>query len=113
MARATAATWRERVRAWKASGRTAAAFVDGQGFNANTLKWWAYHLARTAKKAKAPTEPAVQMVPVVRVQRRGSAPRSTAPGGIVLEIGDVRLRVDSGFDRALLLEVIAALGGSR
>lgn len=110
MARATAATWRERVRAWKASGRTAAAFVDGQGFNANTLKWWAYHLARNAKKAKAPTESAVRMVPVVRVQRKDRPP--TAPSGIVLEIGDVRLRVDSGFDCALLRAVISALGGS-
>ena len=112
MARARAATWRERVRAWKASGRTAAEFADGQGLNANTLKWWAYHLARNAKKAKASSEPAVQMVPVVRVQRKDRAPRSTGPSGIVLEIGDVRLRVDSGFDCALLREVIAALGGS-
>jgi hypothetical protein len=101
------------VRAWKSSGRTAAEFADGQGFKASTLKWWAYQLARIAKKPKTLVDvaPAVRMVPVVRVQRKERPRPSTVSSGIVLEIGDVRLRVDSGFDRALLREVVAALGG--
>ena len=114
MARATAATWRERVRAWKASGRPAAEFAAGQAFNASTLKWWAYRLGRDARKAKAPVEVAAvarTTVPLMRVQRKQRPPSSTASSGLVLEVGDVRLRVDHGFDRSLLLDVIDALGG--
>ena len=111
MARATAATWRERVRAWKASGRTAAEFADGQAFNASTLKWWAYQLGRDARQAKPPLEVAAAVrttVPLVRVLRKQRPPSSS---GLVLEVGAVRLRVEHGFDRALLVAVIDALGG--
>jgi hypothetical protein len=48
---------------------------------------------------------------MVRVERAGWE-TSTAPA-IVIAIGAARIEVHAGFDRALLGEVVAALGGAR
>jgi hypothetical protein len=46
---------------------------------------------------------------MVRIKRTAPAPRAA----LVVSIGSARIEVSSGFDRALLSEVVAALGGSR
>jgi hypothetical protein len=106
MTETTKAKWRGRVREWKASGRTLAEFTKGREFTAATLRWWAYKLGAEAKKSSAgPTStPPITLLPV----RRTTAPS----GGIVLELGAVRLRVEHGFDARLLREVLATLEGT-
>ncbi len=91
--------WAERVRAWRASGQEASAFAAGKGYAASTLRWWSSRLGR---------EELVRIVPVIA---RASSPE--ARGEVVVEVGGARVRVTSGFDGALLAEVVRALGVAR
>jgi hypothetical protein len=99
----TAEKWRVRVREWESSGRTIAEFVRGREFSASALRSWVRQLS-----ADTPA-PEVTLLPVRR--RSSTAPATTATG-VVLEVGGVRIRVEYGFDRTLLLEVLSALGGA-
>jgi hypothetical protein len=89
--------WAERVQAWRASGQEASAFAADKGFEASTLRWWASRLGR---------EEPVRIVPLIA---RVSSPESR--GEVVVEVGGARVRVTSGFDGALLAQVVRALGG--
>lgn len=97
---ASASTWAKRVSAWRASGQTAAAFAAGRGFAGSTLKWWASHLGRRS--------PELVRVVTTRPPAPGSARASTG-ASVELEVGGVRVCVRSGFDRALLGEVLDVL----
>ena len=99
MKAATKQQWAERVRAWRASGEEASAFAAGRGYEASTLRWWASRLGR---------DEALRIVPVVT-----RAPSSEARVDIIVEVGGARVRVTSGFDGALLAQVVRALGGAR
>ena len=123
---ATEAKWAERVREWQASGRTAEHYAEGQGFKPSTLRFWASRLRSMAKAVAAPSiatrEPGVRLVRVRRVRRSVPSPIDAKPRAtpaasrsapIVIAIGTVRIELQSGFDRALLGEIIAALGGTR
>lgn len=90
---ASSETWARRVAEWRASGKTAEAFASGRGFAGNTLRWWASRLGRRA--------PAI-----VQVVRAAPPPRDAA---LELAVGDVRVLVRAGFDRALLAEVLGVL----
>lgn len=94
---ASASTWAKRVSAWRASGQTAAAFASGRGFAGSTLKWWASHLGRRSP----------ELVRVVTPSP--GAARASTGASVELEVGGVRVRVRSGFDRALLGEVLDVL----
>ena len=98
--RATAAEWAERVRAWRESGREAAAFAEGKGYSAKLLRWWGSELARRARR-----EPGVKLARVVRV----AAPSTS----LTVAVGAARIEVRAGFDRGLLRDVLDALGGVR
>lgn len=103
---AVEAMWSERVRAWRESGQTAAAFAEGKGFEASTLRFWSSRLRR---KPAAPR--IVQLVPKVaeddRARDGGSRPE------LIIEVGGARIGVRPGFDKALLAEVVSALGAGR
>jgi hypothetical protein len=105
----TEAKWAERVRGWRASGQDATVFAEGRGFKASTLLVWASRLARARAGAveRRPERPSAPRM--VRIKRTAPAPRAA----LVVSIGSARIEVSSGFDRALLSEVVAALGGSR
>jgi len=124
----TEAKWAERVHDWRASGRTAAEYAEGRVFKASTLRFWASRL-RTKSQAEA-TRPmpqgeaaAVRLVRVRRRSERAPSPsegvaRATARGStsdarMVIALGAARIEVRSGFDRALLRDVLEALGGAR
>jgi len=94
---ATEARWRERVRAWRASGQTAIDFARDRGFAPGTLHYWSSRLGPDAP----PTF--VRLVP-----KTGHAP---VAADLVVEVGSARVRVTSGFDAALLAQVVRALGG--
>jgi len=95
----TEAMWTKRVVAWRTSGETADVFAQGKGYEGSTLRWWSSRLGR----AEQPRF--LRLVPKA----------CAAPGkaGVVVEVGQARVRVEAGFDAKLLAEVVAALGGDR
>lgn len=104
----TETKWSERVREWKASGRTAQQFAEGREFKASTLVYWASCLRR-GRVGAAPgnkRQPRVRMARVVRTSPR-------AEDSIVLTVGAARVAVRAGFDEALLRRVVMALGDER
>jgi hypothetical protein len=97
MARGTRAQWADRVRRWRASGQSAAAFAALEGVKPTTLQWWSSQL----KSALAPHG----FIEVVQ---------PAAPANGVIEVilaDDLRIRVSGQFDPAVLRRVVAALGG--
>lgn len=98
--RATAAEWAERVRAWRASGQSARQFAQATGYSSKMLVWWSSALARRERR-----QPRVALARVVRVVV------PAAP--LVVSVGPARIEVQAGFDRALLRDVVDALGGGR
>lgn len=104
----TETKWSERVREWKASGKTAKQFVEGRDFKASTLVYWASCLRHgsggTARSRKR--EPRVRMARVVAVASR-------AEEAIVVTVGGARVVVRVGFDPGLLRQVVKALGEDR
>ena len=104
----TESKWAERVREWKASGRTAKAFAEGRDFKASTLVYWASCLRRGRVGAARPhkRQPRVRMVRLV-------AAAKPASGSLTVRVGTAQVEVRSGFDRVLLRELVDALGGPR
>jgi|SRR5579864_400001 len=104
----TETKWSERVREWKASGKTAKQFVEGRDFKASTLVYWASCLRRGsgAETRRGKREPRVRMARVVAVPARGD-------DAVVILVGAARVAVRAGFDRALLRQVVEALGNER
>lgn len=99
--------WRERVRGWREAGGSAEAYAKGRGFSGSALRMWG---GRLSPRGGTASPRIVALVP------RGTAPAttSTAAGGeLIIEVGGARIRVAAGFDRALLAEVIGALGSAR
>ena len=108
---ATKEEWEERVREWKESGESAAGFATGKGFSVSSLRNWATQLS------SAPTPRARQWVQLVRKEHATgpvtAAAATRASSSLVVEIGEARVRVEAGFDRVLLVQVLRALGGER
>jgi uncharacterized caspase-like protein len=123
----TESKWAERVKEWKASGQTAKAFAQGRDFKASTLTYWAYRVRRIGGRPVAPatrqepatglaTTPQVRMVRVrpTRVRRKSRTAVGARSTGatMVIAIGAARIEVRSDFDRALLAQVVEAIGGA-
>lgn len=81
---------------WRASGQTVAAYCASHDMSEESLRRWRKEFERR------PSQPAPEFVRV-EVARRPVA------CGLTLEVGRVRLRVEPGFDEALLREVIKTL----
>jgi hypothetical protein len=85
----TATKWTERVRAWRASGRTAREFAEGQEFKPSTLTYWASQLRRSASAEGGVVGQggaAVRMVQVVA--KPAVAPREDT---LVVAVGTARI----------------------
>jgi hypothetical protein len=99
---ADAKTWAKRVAEWRASGESASVFAAGRGFAPATLRWWASRgPRRDAGLVRVVTPPPSTVV---------ARARETA---IEIEIAGARVLVTSGFDRAALADVLAALREAR
>lgn len=104
---ATESKWRERVGEWKASGQTAKEFAVGRDFKPSTLVYWASCLRRGRVAVHSEKSgPRVRMARVVPSSSR-------AEDSIVVAVGAARVTVRSGFDEALLRQVVKALGVER
>lgn len=99
----TEAKWASRVQAWRASGKTAEAFVEGQGYKAATLKWRASRLRSAASPKRDERGTAVVLARVVRVNSPAAA--------LTITVGAARIEVTAGFEPGLLRAVVACLGG--
>ncbi len=96
---ATRETWAVRVREWKRSGLTAAAFAEREGLNAGTLTWWSSKLGRTAGVLARP--------PVFEVKL---AARANAGALEVVLRSGVRVVVPVDFDETTLSRLLSVLG---
>ena len=93
---ATAQRWRDAVRAWRASGLTADAFVADQPYCASTLRWW------SSKLRDDPAPTFIELRP-----RTATSPVPAPP--LVVEVGAARVQVTEGFDPAHLAAVVRVL----
>lgn len=104
MGRVPAERWRERVKAWEASGRTAKTFASSRGFDPRQLQWWKWKFARDGA---APRAPRPAFVPAHVVAE--AAPKSHAAIDVTFMSGVV-VRVPPGFSARALAELIQAVG---
>lgn len=103
MARKTAAEWSKLVEKWRRSKLSAREFATREGVAPSTLAWWKWRLGtRTDRSAQIAVVP-VEVVPV-------RAPR-TAETPVEVVLGDVVVRVRTGFDAETLGRVLDVLEG--
>jgi hypothetical protein len=87
---------RAEVARWRASGQSAAAYCAAHDISGESLRRWRKEFERPQPR----TAPAF-----VRVELARRAPERA----LTLEVGRVRLRLEPGFDAALLREAVKAL----
>jgi transposase len=121
------AKWVER---WKDSGLTAKEFAAEAGLKASALYYWCSQLSAAERKdSEGRDETAEQSVQgrrarSTKLEKRSATPSprfvelpvaalASAPAMLELLLGDVRVRVPSGFDEATLTRVVRALGVAR
>lgn len=102
----TQAAWAERVRQWRASGKTADEFAQSEDFAPSTLRYWASRLKREPERDDA--DGGGERVRMMRVKR---APKPEVTTPLVVTVGGARIEVAAGFDRAVLRELVEVLGG--
>jgi hypothetical protein len=103
--RATAReVWENLVTEHAASGQSVEAFCRNRRVSSKAMRYW------IAKRKAAPSP----LRFVSAVQAGESLGRSVAAksSGVLVEIAGAAIRVEPGFDRELLLEVVRAIGGS-
>jgi transposase len=130
MPRASRAEWEKRIGRWADSGLTAKEFAAEAGLKASALYYWRSQLSAPEREdSDSPDELSVQPVRSERTRFGKSEKRSATPSPrfvevpiaavsqapVMLEVllGDVRVRVPSGFDEATLARVVRALGVAR
>ena len=100
-----ASEWAERVEAWRRSGQRAAEFCKEREYTAKSLQWWSSHLRRRGPRPASK----VARVALARVVRRPPAMQSSPCSPIVVQVGEARVEVAAGVDRAALSVVFDAL----
>jgi len=91
--------WKALVAEWTASGQSRKAFAAARGISRRTFGWWAWRLGPRAVADEA----ALNFVDVVVAERAVSVP------GLVVEVGQVRVRVPVGFDAREVRRLVDAL----
>lgn len=100
--RRTADEWREIVERWRSSGRSKEDYAHKLGVSPITLGWWQWKLA-----GGGPGPTATPGFAEVVVAETAYEPKP--PPDLVVEIGDLRVRVPSGFDAGELRRLVSAL----
>jgi len=113
----TEAKWSARVKAWRASGKTAAELCEGREYTANSLRYWSSRLRKVQGDGATQGEGAVHGIRMARLVRSSAAAeRETLveqETPVVIEVGSLRVGVRRGFDRGVLRDVLETLGGGR
>ena len=102
------AKWSEHVRAWRASGETAAVYCERAGLNRGTLAWWASKLRneKPPSNVGAPRSPA-------RTSFVEVTPLAVHAGSFELELASVIVRVPVDFDAPALRRLLDTLEARR
>ena len=101
--------WAERLRAWRASGQSAAAFARDKDYSSAALRYW----ERRLKGPDMMVEPVKRSESLImaRVLRPGdSLEQASSP--INIWVRNVRVEVRAGVDLQLLGKVVATLRGT-
>ena len=100
------------VRAWRASGLSAAEFAPQVSTHPSTLAWWKWKL-QSEGALRSPKPRGRSSLPFVEIT---PAPvRKSLPAGdrLELEVADVTLRVPNDFEERTLARVLQVLRSSR
>lgn len=89
------------VWAFRRSGRPAASFCAEHGLTVGSLRRWEQEVEQGGASAEA--------APVEHFARIVIADRAAAVSTLVVEVGGAKVRVEAGFDAALLRAVVGAL----
>jgi len=99
--------WREHVRAWRASGQSAAEYCGRAGLNPHTLSWWAWKLRSDDK----PTRPV--RAPEAATFVELTALELPSRGRFEIEVGSVVVRVPVDFEDNALRRILDTLEARR
>jgi hypothetical protein len=88
--------WAAVVDELAASGEKAESFCRRRGIRRSTLYWWKWKLASSPRRATT-SHAAIRLLSVEVASRASGV---STPGGLVIEIADVRLHVEAGTDVA-------------
>jgi len=113
-AKGTREQWRERVRAWQASGLPCAQFARDAGVHPGTLAWWRWKLGaravgRRRVQRTAGADARLAFVEIAAPAVVGAA--TPVEARLELEVGGVRLRVPDQFRAETLARVLEVLEG--
>jgi hypothetical protein len=97
--------WEGLVTDHAASGQSVEAFCRSRRVSASALRYW------IAKRKMA--ESPLRFVSAVKVGHAAVGSLAEKATGVLVEVGGATIRVEPGFDRGLLLEVVRAIGGAR
>jgi hypothetical protein len=89
--------WRALIAAQERSGQSVRGFAAARGFAAGTMYWWRSRLRRRGE----------DLVRVAVVER--AMVNDEASAGFELQLGDLTLRVPTGFDEGELRRLLQAL----
>jgi hypothetical protein len=94
--------WRPVVREQQQSGMSARAFCEKHGHVIYQFNYWKDKIRKT--------RPELRFAPVVSKKLTGPA-QPVSSARLMVEVGKARVEVRQGFDRGLLRQVLAVLGG--
>lgn len=94
----SAEAWLKHVARWREGGQSVPDYCRKHGLDIGAMRY-------QIRRAPAAT-PSIQLARVERVP----PPSVAADGGVVIELGPVRIRVERGVDAATLTTVLGALG---
>ena len=103
--RAGAEEWARRFEQAQASGKGATEVAREHGVSEGTVKWW-YSRVRDARGKPSAK---VVLTKVDRAPKVETAVASKASSGVVIEIGEVRIHVNTANDVALGIALVRAL----
>jgi|WetSurMetagenome_2_1015567.scaffolds.fasta_scaffold993958_2 hypothetical protein len=92
--------WQQQVDVFEKSGLSRKAFCEQQQIKISTLEYWRRRLNKHCQRSRQ--ENAAEWIPIKIQDSRSS--------GIVLRVGRIAIEINQGFDRALLVEVLQAIG---
>lgn len=115
--RASRDQWRERVRRWRRSGKSADDFAAEIGVKPSTLTWWAWKVGETTKSGGSRRQKgrrrkrsvrSSSAAPVSFVALQSTEPEPDVAVEVSLSNGH-RLRVGRGSDAAMVERVLGTL----
>lgn len=110
MAGRSKADWSKLVKQWQQSGLPAKEFSQRTGVTASTLSWWKWRLGSGALGDRRLEPPGAQnLVEIVPLGASGTS--GTTETAVEIVLGDVVVRVRSGFDARTLGRVLDVLEG--